>query len=57
MNVSRVCEWLPNDVGYIYVRDNGDYLTRIFMDDKNAEDLFFNVALGPYEPPNSRYSF
>ena len=57
MNVSRVTRWLPNDVGYIYVRDNGDYLTRIFMDDKNAEDLFFNVVLGPYDCPSQENPF
>jgi len=50
MNVSRTTVWNVHDSGYMYVNEEGDYYCRIFMDELDAEDLFFPVMLGPRDP-------
>ena len=47
MKVDRITAWYPNDAGYCYVDDDGNYWGRVFMDKFNAEDLYFLVELGP----------
>jgi len=50
MNVSRITQYFPNDAGYTYVDDNGNYWSRVFVDDMNTDDLLFPVMLGPNSP-------
>ena len=50
MRVDRVTVWYANDSGYCYVAEDGNYWSRIFMDELNTEDLYFPVMLGPQSP-------
>ena len=50
MKVDRITQWIADDVGYTYVDDDGNYWTRLFMEDMNTDDLWFPVTLGPNSP-------
>ena len=47
MKVDRVTVWYANDAGYCYVDEDGNYWSRVFMDELEQPDLWFPVELGP----------
>ena len=50
MKVDRVTVWYANDAGYCYVDEDGNYWSRVFMDELEQPDLWFPVELGPDLP-------